>query len=234
MIDLHSHILFETDDGSKTIEESVKMAKEAENAGFTTICCTPHYLEPRYIKTKEENKQTLERLKQELSNSEINIELVLGNEIFITNNIEELVDSKKTSTLGDSEYILFELPLFQKLPNAIDILRNLPYSKMILAHPERYEYVQKDLSYLDDFIEMGILLQGNYESIIGKYGRGAQKTIKKLLKQRKIDLLSTDAHKPLSTYSRMAEIEKKLRKVIKEDYYKSLTEEIPRDILKNI
>lgn len=234
MIDLHSHILFETDDGSKTIEESIKMAKEAESAGFTTICCTPHYLEPRYIKTKEENKQTLERLKQELSNSEINIELVLGNEIFITNNIEELVDSKKTSTLGESEYILFELPLFQKLPNAIDILRNLPYSKMILAHPERYEYVQKDISYLDEFIEMGILLQGNYESIIGKYGRGAQKTIKKLLKQRKIDLLSTDAHKPLSTYSRMAEIEKKLRKVIKEDYYKSLTEETPRDILKNI
>ena len=105
---------------------------------------------------------------------------------------------------------------------------------MILAHPERYEYVQKDLSYLDDFIEMGILLQGNYESIIGKYGRRAQKTIKKLLKQRKIDLLSTDAHKPLSTYSRMVEIEKKLRKVIKEDYYKSLTEETPRDILKNI
>ena len=234
MIDLHSHILFETDDGSKTIEESIKMAKEAESAGFTTICCTPHYLEPRYIKTKEENKQTLERLKQELSNSEINIELVLGNEIFITNNIEELVDSKKTSTLGESEYILFELPLFQKLPNAIDILRNLPYSKMILAHPERYEYVQKDLSYLDDFIEMGILLQGNYESIIGKYGRRAQKTIKKLLKQRKIDLLSTDAHKPLSTYSRMVEIEKKLRKVIKEDYYKYLTEETPRDILKNI
>lgn len=234
MIDLHSHILFETDDGSKTIEESVKMAKEAENVGFTTICCTPHYLEPRYIKTKEENKQTLERLQKELSDSEINIELVLGNEIFITNNIEELVNNEKVSTLGDSEYILFELPLFQKLPNAIDILRNLPYSKMILAHPERYEYVQKDLSYLDDFIEMGILLQGNYESIIGKYGRGAQKTIKKLLKQRKIDLLSTDAHKPLSTYSRMAEIEKKLRKVIKEDYYKSLTEETPRDILKNI
>ena len=234
MIDLHSHILFETDDGSKTIEESIKMAKEAENAGFTTICCTPHYLEPRYIKTKEENKQTLERLKQELSNSEINIELVLGNEIFITNNIEELVNNEKVSTLGDSEYILFELPLFQKLPNAIDILRNLPYSKMILAHPERYEYVQKDISYLDEFIEMGILLQGNYESIIGKYGRGAQKTIKKLLKQRKIDLLSTDAHKPLSTYSRMAEIEKQLRKVIKEDYYKSLTEETPRDILKNI
>lgn len=234
MIDLHSHILFETDDGSKIIEESIKMAKEAESAGFTTICCTPHYLEPRYIKTKEENKQTLERLKQELSNSEINIELVLGNEIFITNNIEELVNNEKVSTLGDSEYILFELPLFQKLPNAIDILRNLPYSKMILAHPERYEYVQKDISYLDEFIEMGILLQGNYESIIGKYGRGAQKTIKKLLKQRKIDLLSTDAHKPLSTYSRMAEIEKKLRKVIKEDYYKSLTEETPRDILKNI
>lgn len=234
MIDLHSHILFETDDGSKTIEESVKMAKEAEEAGFTTICCTPHYLEPRYIKTKEENKQTLEKLQKELSDSGVNIELVLGNEIFITNNIEELINSEKASTLGNSEYILFELPLFQKLPNAVEILRNLPYSKMILAHPERYEYVQKNISYLDEFIEMGILLQGNYESILGKYGRGAQKTLKKLLKQRKIDLLSTDTHKPLSTYSKMTEIEKKIKKITKEDYYKSLTEETPRDILKNI
>jgi protein-tyrosine phosphatase len=124
--------------------------------------------------------------------------------------------------------------MFQKINNVIEILRDLPYSKIILAHPERYEYVQKDISYLDEFIEMGILLQGNYESIIGKYGRKAEKTLKKLLKQGKIDLLATDTHKKGSTYSKMDEIENKLRKIVSEDYFEDLTTNIPRDILKNI
>ncbi len=234
MIDLHSHILFETDDGSKSLEESVIMAKEAYDAGFTTICCTPHYLEPQYKKTKEENTKTLERLKEELEKNNIPMELFLGNEIYIVNNIEELVENNITSRMGNSEYILFELPLFQKLTNAVDIIRNLPYTKLILAHPERYEYVQKDISYLDDFIEMGVLLQGNYESILGKYGRTAQKTLKKLLKQKKIDFLSTDTHKKSSTYTKMEEIQRKLRKIVKEDYYNSLTFEIPNEILRNI
>ena len=234
MIDLHSHILFETDDGAKSLEESVIMAKEAYDAGFTTICCTPHYLEPQYKKTKEENTKTLERLKEELEKNNIPIELFLGNEIYIVNNIEELVENNITSRIGNSEYILFELPLFQKLSNAVDIIRNLPYTKLILAHPERYEYVQKDISYLDDFIEMGVLLQGNYESILGKYGRTAQKTLKKLLKQKKIDFLSTDTHKKSSTYTKMEEIQRKLRKIVKEDYYNSLTFEIPNEILRNI
>jgi protein-tyrosine phosphatase len=234
MIDLHSHILFETDDGSNNIEESVKMAKEAYTAGFTTICCTPHYLEPQYKKTKKENEETLNKLKEALAKENIPIELLLGNEIFIVQNMEKLIEEGKASQLGASEYILIELPMFQKLNNAIDILRDLPYSKIILAHPERYKYVQKDISYLDEFIEMGVLLQCNYESILGKYGIKAQKTMKKLLKQGKVDLLSTDTHKKESTYTKMPEIEKKLKKVVKKDYFEDLTVNIPKEILKNI
>lgn len=234
MIDLHSHILFETDDGSSSIEESIEMAKEAYEAGFTTICCTPHYLEPKYINKKKENKEKLEILQNKLDQRNINIKLELGNEIFIAQNIEELINMEKASTIGDSEYILIELPMFQKLTNAIDIIRNLPYSKIILAHPERYEYVQKDISYLSEFIEMGVLLQGNYESILGKYGSQAQKTLKKLLKQHKIDLLSTDTHRKNSTYKKFFEVEKKLRKIVKEDYYRDLTFNVPNDILRNI
>ncbi len=234
MIDLHSHILFETDDGSSSIEESIEMAKEAYEAGFTTICCTPHYLEPQYINKKKENKEKLEILQNKLDQRNINIKLELGNEIFIAQNIEELINMEKASTIGDSEYILIELPMFQKLTNAIDMIRNLPYSKIILAHPERYEYVQKDISYLSEFIEMGVLLQGNYESILGKYGSQAQKTLKKLLKQHKIDLLSTDTHRKNSTYKKFFEVEKKLRKIVKEDYYRDLTFNVPNDILRNI
>ena len=234
MIELHSHILYETDDGSSSLEESIEMAKEAFEAGFTTICCTPHYLEPQYVHTREENLEKLNILQNKLEQRNIDIKLELGNEIFITRNIEELIDAKKASMLGESEYILIELPMFQRLTSAINLISDLPYSKIILAHPERYEYVQDNISYLDEFIDMGILLQGNYESILGKYGRKAEKTLKKLLKQHKVDLLSTDTHRKNSTYARFLEIEKKLKKLVKEDYYKDLTYNLPKDILRNI
>jgi protein-tyrosine phosphatase len=97
MIDLHSHILFETDDGSNNIEESIKMAKEAFEAGFTTICCTPHYLEPIYIKTKKENEEKLNKLKEALEKENIKMELLLGNEIFVVQNIDKLIKEEKVS-----------------------------------------------------------------------------------------------------------------------------------------
>lgn len=234
MIDLHSHILHLTDDGSSSIIESIKMAKEAYDSGFTTICCTPHYLEPQYAKTKKDNQQKLIELKEKLENENINIEILLGNEVFITNNMNEMLLEGKISTISNSDYLLFELPMYQKLYNAIDILRDFPNSNLILAHPERYIYVQDDIKYLDEFIDMGIKLQGNYESIIGKYGKRAEKTIKKLLKQKKIDFLATDCHHDNSTYSKMNEINKKLRKLVKEDYFEDLTLNVPNNILKNI
>ncbi len=231
MIDIHSHILFDTDDGSKSIEESVAMIKEAYNSGFTTICATPHYLEPNFVKTKSENEETLSKLKEALKEQCIPVDLYLGNEIYITHKMEKLIESKTVSTMGNSDYILFELPLYNKLESAVEIIRSLPYDHIIMAHPERYHEVQKNLSYLDEFIEMGVLLQCNYESILGKYGLAAKKTMKKLLKRRMVDMLGTDTHKPNSIYTRIEEANKKILKITKDDYFKELTYTVPKEIL---
>ncbi len=231
MIDMHSHILFGTDDGSSSIEESVQMAKEAFEAGFKTIVATPHYLEPQFVKTVSQNTDTINELKQALKEYDIPIDLYLGNEIYITHSIEDLINHEKAKTLAGSDYVLFELPLFQKLDGAAQIIRNLPYDHLILAHPERYYLVQKDIHYLDEFIEMGVLMQCNYESILGKYGFAAKHTMKKMLKKHMVDLLATDAHRMNSTYTRMFQIEQKLLKVIKSDYYEFLTNDNPKAIL---
>ena len=231
MIDLHCHILFDTDDGSKNIEESILMAKEAYESGFEALCATPHYLSPQFVCNVAQNERTLKALQNALAENNIPIKLYLGNEIYISDEIEYLVESGETKPLGNSDYILFELPLWQKLDRAADVIRGLPYDHLILAHPERYAVVQRDIHYLDEFVEMGVLLQCNYESIIGKYGYGAQHTMKKLLKKKAVSLLSTDCHRPNSTYKRMDEINKKLLKVIKQDYFEELTEINPKIIL---
>ena len=231
MIDLHCHILFDTDDGSKNIEESIQMAKEAYESGFTEICATPHYLAPQFACNVSKNQQTLNALQNALNENNIPIKLYLGNEIYINDHMVDLIESGETKSLGDSDYVLFELPLWQRLDKAQDIIRGLPYDHLILAHPERYTVVQRDIHYLDEFIEMGVLLQCNYESITGKYGLGAKKVMKKLLKKKMVSLLSTDCHRPGSTYSKMDEINKKLLKTIKQDYFEELTDTNPRIIL---
>lgn len=236
MIDLHCHLIYQTDDGAKTIENSIAMIKEAANAGFTKICCTPHYLAPQYTKTKLENFEKLEKMKQILNEQNIDVELFLGNEIYIVENISELIKSQKVSTIADTSFILVEFPMNFKSFIAEDEIDNLITSgyNVILAHPERYSYVQKDIKFLDDFIERGVYLQGNYESLLGKYGNNAKKTLIKLLKQQKIDLLSTDTHKEQSTYTKMDKILKVLSKYAKGEYLQSIIEGNQKNILKNI
>ena len=235
MIDLHCHLIFETDDGAKSIENTIEILKEASYAGFEEICCTPHYLEPQYNKTKKENEEKLELIREKLKEENINIKLYLGNEIYITEDIMELINSKKVSTIADTNYVLVELPLMFKLNDAEDIVSELIYKgfNVILAHPERYVYVQKDMKYLDDFIDKGVYLQGNYESLIGKYGSKAEKVLKKLLKTEKIDLLATDVHRENSTYTKMDKILKVLRKYTDTDYYEDIINNNPKKILEN-
>lgn len=236
MIDLHCHLIYSTDDGAKDLDNSISILKEARDAGFKQICCTPHYLAPQFIKTKNENQDKLEVMKKRLKEENIDIELFLGNEIYVTENINELIKAGKVSTIADTDYVLVEFPLTFKTYIAeveIDNLIAHGYS-VILAHPERYSYVQKDIGFLDDYIEKGVYLQGNYESLLGKYGNNAKKTLIKLLKQQKIDLLSTDVHRENSAYTKMDKVLKVLRKYVKDDYFYALTEGTEKNILKNL
>ena len=87
MIDLHTHLLYDTDDGVENIEESIKQIKEAQKVGITKICLTPHYIEPNYVKAVQENEEKLKKIKKELEKQNIDIEVFLGNEIFINSNV---------------------------------------------------------------------------------------------------------------------------------------------------
>lgn len=236
MIDLHCHLIYDTDDGAKEIDNSINMIKEAAKAGFKKICCTPHYLVPQYAKTKAENIEKLEKIKEKLAEENIDVELFLGNEVYVVDNIYELIESNKVSTINDTNYVLIEFPMTFKsfiAEDEVDSLISHGYN-VILAHPERYSYVQKDITYLDTFIERGVYLQGNYETLLGKYGNNAKKTLIKLIKEEKIDLLSTDNHKEKSTYTKMDKILKVLRKYAKDEYFESLTALTQEQILKNL
>ena len=112
MIDIHSHLLFGVDDGSRTLEESVHVIKKLSEVGYTDIILTPHYInDSTYVSTREENLDVLKRLKVGLIRNNVNVNLYLGNEIYIDSEIANLLKNNIISSLNDTKYLLIELPM---------------------------------------------------------------------------------------------------------------------------
>ena len=233
MIDIHSHILYGIDDGSKDIENSVNMAREAEKNGITHICCTPHYLEPEYTSNFDSNVKRIEKLNLRLKEENIDVELRLGNEIFLTENTVNDLSDNKCISLNDSKYVLVEFPMNSELKcadNFIEDLQNDGY-KVIIAHPERYRYVQENPEYLIPYLNKGVYFQSNIGSIIGMYGESARICINELLKKNLIQVLATDAHKSNSVYFKLDKMIAKLSEKISKEYLEELTLLNPQFIL---
>lgn len=189
MKDLHTHILPGIDDGSRNINESREIIKSLYKNGVTDIVLTPHYITDEYTSSYDNNLN----LVKDLQNNKIN--LYLANEIYLDNNIFNYLESNLIKPLFN-KYLLIELPLVfnEELNDIIDELLYRNY-KLIIVHPERYDYVINDIHFLDKYLNKGILLQGNYTTLFNKYGKDSKKTLIKLIKNNSISFLSSDIHK---------------------------------------
>ena len=241
MIDFHSHILPNTDDGSTSIEETINIIKEAKQAGFTQIISTSHYIQGYYEYDENERMQLLEKIKKwgqtpaDNTNELNGPELYLGSEIYITAEMPELLKEKKASTINNSKYVLFELPLNTESLIAKEVVYRLIENGYvpIIAHPERYSYVKESPEYVKELAEMGTLFQANYGSIIGMYGTKAQKTVKKLLKEDLIQFLGSDVHRTNQIYPKIPKAMKKLKKILSEEKLEELTTTNAQKVLNN-
>lgn len=235
MIDLHSHIIPEIDDGSRSIEETMLLLEEARKAGFTKIVSTSHYVEKHYEFDEESRRQFLEVIKRGAKNLKIDIELYLGSEIYASYDIIQLLEEYKASTINDTNYILFELPMKAEIPNLKNIIYNLLGNGYIpiIAHPERYDYVKNDPNWLIEYIEIGVLFQANYASIIGAYGKESQKTVKQLLKNDMIHFLGSDVHRAGTIYVKIPEILDELENILDSETVRKLTTINPGLVLEN-
>lgn len=232
MIDFHSHILPGIDDGSRNLKQSIAMVNEAKEAGFTKIISTSHYMENYYECNERDRRQLLKKVQGNVQG----IELILGNEIYITNNIIELLQNGQASSINGTEYVLFEFPLITTRPmNDKEVIYRLVENGYIpiIAHPERYPFIQENPDYLFELEEMGALFQANYGSIIGMYGLKAKKTLKILLKNNLISFFGSDVHRPEQVYNKMPKIIKKLKKIISNEEFEEFTEINPEKVLKN-
>ena len=224
MIDIHTHILNNVDDGSKSLETSIKIIKSLSEKGVKDIFLTPHYIiDTQFELDYNEKEEKFNILKEELKRENIDVNIYLGNEIYINPKIKENI-LKDNICMNNTKYLLIEFPLNGEYNNIYGILSGLIEKgyKVILAHPERYLSVQKDISILDEYKSMGVLFQANIGSIFGMYGKSAKKTIKKLIKSRYIDFLGTDVHSNHFDYKYFDKLDKKIIKLSDIDYLNNI------------
>ena len=208
MIDIHSHILPNIDDGARSIEETFNMIKEAKNVGFDAIVSTSHYKEGYYETDVPEREVWINAIYEKKKKKNIDINLFLGNEIYMSENIIKLLEDRKASTMNDTSYVLFELPLDEEPLNLYDTIYEMEQYKLvpILAHPERYSFVQREPELVYDLVEKGVLMQADYGSIIGQYGARAEATVRKFFEGNMIHMLGSDVHRQNTIYPKIPQI----------------------------
>ena len=235
MIDFHSHILPNIDDGARSIEETFNLIKEAEKAGFEAVISTSHYMENYYETDVPEREVWVKAILENLRPKNITTNLYLGNEIYFTDNIIELLEKRKASTINDTSYVLFELPLNAEPLNLYDVVYNMIQNKLvpILAHPERYRFIQKEPELMYDLIEKGVLMQANYGSIIGQYGEKARMIVRKFFENNMIHFLGSDVHRQNTIYPKIPQILEEIANIIGEEKLEEITTTNPKLVLQN-
>lgn len=198
MIDIHAHILPGIDDGAEDIYETLEMAKMAADSGVTAIVATPHCNIPGMFDNYF-GKQYIERYqmaKDAIAKEGIPIKLLPGMEVFATENLPELISSKKIMPLNQSRYILVEFPFHAEPGFAFSILKRMKEIGAIpvVAHAERYHFVQDNPHYCYQWRKRGYAVQVNKGSFEGRFGKTARKTAYRMLSHNMISAVASDAH----------------------------------------
>jgi protein-tyrosine phosphatase len=198
VIDLHSHILPGIDDGARTLEDSLAIARTCARGGVTMVAATPHVRDD-YPTTAHAMEERVDQLRQALALHEIAVEVRGGGEIAIEW-IDRLPDAelRRFGLAGNPSYLLIEFPYLGwplALPDHVFDLLSRAITPVI-AHPERNVEVQLSPERLEPLVRAGALVQVTAASLDGRLGRQARKAGLRLVEDGLAHLLASDAHSP--------------------------------------
>lgn len=193
--DMHSHVLPGIDDGAQNVEESIFLIKKMMALGIKKIIATPHVMIDYYRNDADSIGNALAALKTALKEQNIDIDISAAAEHYFDETFEKRIDERKVFTMGDN-YALFELSFVTQPPNLISIIQKMKDAgyKPILAHPERYGYM--DIEQMKTIRSWGCDLQLNTISLSGYYGKHAKRIAEEMVDNQMVDFISSDMHHP--------------------------------------
>jgi len=214
MIDLHCHILHGLDDGPKTIEESIEMARTAVADGIHTIFASPHHQNGQYTTERNVILQKVDELNKVLKNESIPLTILPAQEVRLYGELIEDLQNNKIVTVNEgNRYLLCELPsstipLFtDKMFYELQSQRIQP----ILVHPERNKILLNEPDRLYKLVQKGVLTQITASSITGQFGKTIQKFSLKCIESNLAHVIASDAHDTKNRVFQLTEAYKVIR-----------------------
>lgn len=198
LFDVHCHIVYGVDDGSKNPQMTRKMIETAYSEGVRNIISTPHFNIDAFGRSKEELLESIEKVRQLVKEMYPDMNIYSGSEIFYKKDVTENdFADKKVLTLAGSRYVLMEFVTsvtYEYIREAVRCAVQYGY-KPIIAHVNRFDCLLDDINKVYELHDEGVYIQINAGTILGYEGRGMKKYAKQLLKDEVVDFVGTDAHR---------------------------------------
>jgi protein-tyrosine phosphatase len=207
MIDIHHHLLPGLDDGATDMATSVAMARLAVADGITHVVCTPH-ANDIYEFDPAINVERLAALRTRLAAEEIPLTLGLGCDLHLSyENIQAARTDPARFSINGRSYLLVELPDYGLSPHLAETFYELQLANLtpILTHPERNRTLQAGPARMIPWLRGGLLVQVTADSVLGHMGQRAEALAHRLLADRWVHFLATDAHSARVRPPRMRE-----------------------------
>lgn len=194
MVDLHSHIIYGIDDGAKTFEDSIELAKQAIQKGFTHIIATPHYNDFITDTFFDFRDKHCKKLNDYFIENEMNLTISCGTEVSFASNWTKVLSEPRC--LINNDFILVEFSDLHIPEYYLDIIYKIIRKKItpIIAHPERCQAIQKSKKIVYELARIGAYFQCDAGSLIGQFGDRTKKCAEDLIKLNAYHFFGSDAH----------------------------------------
>lgn len=200
MIDLHSHLVPDVDDGARSLDGALKAVGRLVDEGVERIVTTPHVdasvvRDPARLEARmDQVDQAFDDLRSGVAAAFPELTLGRGFEIMLDDPFPDLSDPRLR--LAGTRFVLVEWPRLRIPPSTPEVIERIRERGWIpvIAHPERYASVLRNFSIVGAWRRAGACLQMNHGSLLGRYGDEARTAARRLLEGGWVDILSSDFH----------------------------------------
>lgn len=232
MIDIHHHLLYDTDDGPRDLESALAQAEAAAADGITHVVCTPH-ANSTWRFSPEKNREKLAAIRERVGDR---LTLGLGCDFHLSyDNIQEALAEPTKFTINGGSYLLVEFAELVIPESMSETFYDLALAgiRPIITHPERNRLLQRDDRRMAEWLRQGCLVQLTAGSLEGRFGGTAQAKAWELLKKKWVHFIATDAHNLEKRPPHLRAVCEEVARKFGEATAKRLCVENPRAVFEN-
>lgn len=201
MIDIHSHIIFDVDDGPKTLEDSQRLLEESYRQGVRTIISTSHRRKGMFETPEEKIAANFKQVQELAKQVADDLTVLYGAEIYYTSDILKKLEEGTFPSLGGTKYVLIEFSMNTPYKDIHSALGNVIRLGMtpVVAHIERYHCLENDEDRVSELINMGCYMQVNSSNVLkpklfGDRYKFMKKRVQFFLERDLVHFVASDMH----------------------------------------